>query len=189
VRESTQPFLGPTAHVPDGPRIEAGPRAQQHDRPHVGQTRKRRVCRAAASTSTSSTMFAEPIADDELGESVRRPTFFSVSTFVCTPSALTCLVIHVAAAVRSASAFPRMRKRGGQDPRSRPHACPRGWSRWERYWWPEALSSLTRGLSAAQTGDVAAVQQAERRMPRCASGGGLPMGRPSPPTSRSIAPS
>lgn len=33
-------------------------------------------------------MFTEPIADDELAESVRARTFYSVSTFVCTPSAL-----------------------------------------------------------------------------------------------------
>jgi SAM-dependent methyltransferase len=33
-------------------------------------------------------MFTEPCTDDELTESVRARTFFSVSTFVCTPSAL-----------------------------------------------------------------------------------------------------
>lgn len=33
-------------------------------------------------------MFTEPRADDELVESVRARTFYSVSTFVCTPSAL-----------------------------------------------------------------------------------------------------
>jgi SAM-dependent methyltransferase len=33
-------------------------------------------------------MFTEPLTDDELGESVRARTFYSVSTFVCTPSAL-----------------------------------------------------------------------------------------------------
>jgi SAM-dependent methyltransferase len=33
-------------------------------------------------------MFTEPLTDDALGESVRARTFFSVSTFVCTPSAL-----------------------------------------------------------------------------------------------------
>ena len=33
-------------------------------------------------------MFTEPCTDDELVESVRGRTFFSVSTFVCTPSAL-----------------------------------------------------------------------------------------------------
>jgi SAM-dependent methyltransferase len=33
-------------------------------------------------------MFTEPRADDVLGESVRARTFYSVSTFVCTPSAL-----------------------------------------------------------------------------------------------------
>jgi hypothetical protein len=33
-------------------------------------------------------MFTEPRTDDELVESVRARTFFSVSTFVCTPSAL-----------------------------------------------------------------------------------------------------
>jgi SAM-dependent methyltransferase len=33
-------------------------------------------------------MFTEPCTDDELVESVRARTFFSVSTFVCTPSAL-----------------------------------------------------------------------------------------------------
>lgn len=33
-------------------------------------------------------MFTEPLTDDELVESVRARTFYSVSTFVCTPSAL-----------------------------------------------------------------------------------------------------
>ena len=33
-------------------------------------------------------MFTEPRTDQELTESVRARTFFSVSTFVCTPSAL-----------------------------------------------------------------------------------------------------
>jgi hypothetical protein len=33
-------------------------------------------------------MFTEPRTDEELMESVRARTFYSVSTFVCTPSAL-----------------------------------------------------------------------------------------------------
>jgi hypothetical protein len=33
-------------------------------------------------------MFTEPCTDEKLVESVRARTFFSVSTFVCTPSAL-----------------------------------------------------------------------------------------------------
>lgn len=41
-----------------------------------------------ALTSDGTLMFTEPRTDDELVESVRARTFFSVSTFVCTPSAL-----------------------------------------------------------------------------------------------------
>ena len=41
-----------------------------------------------ALTPDGTWMFTEPRADEELVESVRARTFFSVSTFVCTPSAL-----------------------------------------------------------------------------------------------------
>ncbi len=46
----------------------------------------RHIRRALAPDGTW--MFTEPCTDDELGESVRGRTFYSVSTFVCTPSAL-----------------------------------------------------------------------------------------------------
>lgn len=42
----------------------------------------------AALASGGTWMFTEPLTDDELVESVRARTFYSVSTFVCTPSAL-----------------------------------------------------------------------------------------------------
>lgn len=46
----------------------------------------RRIREALAPDGTW--MFTEPLTDDELVESVRARTFYSVSTFVCTPSAL-----------------------------------------------------------------------------------------------------
>jgi SAM-dependent methyltransferase len=58
-------------------------------------------------------MFTEPCTDDELGESTRARTFFSVSTFVCTPSALSQDGGHALGAQAGETALRRVVEEAG----------------------------------------------------------------------------
>jgi len=58
-------------------------------------------------------MFTEPCTDDELVESVRARTFYSVSTFVCTPSALSQEGEHALGAQAGEAALRRVAEEAG----------------------------------------------------------------------------
>jgi SAM-dependent methyltransferase len=58
-------------------------------------------------------MFSEPCTDDALGESTRARTFFSVSTFVCTPSALSQEGGHALGAQAGEAALRRVAEEAG----------------------------------------------------------------------------
>ena len=58
-------------------------------------------------------VFTEPCTDDEIGESTRARTFFSVSTFVCTPSALSQEGGHALGAQAGEAALRRVAEEAG----------------------------------------------------------------------------